>query len=497
MSMPAEVKERLLLPRWLTFQNAVKLGETHPDAELSLPATTSFFDKIRDWTIYRELPYAIDLVGTALLVDFRDAIVEEAARFILDQNNREMNLAEELARTYLGIIGVDQWGEKNNDGLSLCAQKAKGKLGALRALSKQYDRNPILWCDLAYYHALLGHDKKSERCMEVALGLAHENRFILRAATRCFLHVGDHEKALYHLRRSQLAKIDPWLLSTEIATGEALQKRSKNIKLAQSILHSQSFSPRSLSELAGTIGTIELREGAKKKSKKLFIQSLIDPNENAAAQAEWVNKDLDFTLPPIAKDIPCRYEADSRILYREKDYEASLEKANQWLLFQPFSSRPALFASYIAAVCLEDYHAAIDIINETKQFSPHNPTLSNNLAFALASLDRVDEAKIALFSVDPETLDPTDKSIFAATYGLINYRSGEREEGKALYETAVNNFKKLKDLQRAALALFFWGREERRLAGEGDAILKESIELGKSQNLFEIQDRALLLLGHK
>ena len=51
-----------------------------------------------------------------------------------------------------------------------------------------------------------------------------------------------------------------------------------------------------LSELASSIGTVELLYGSNKKSRELFKKSLISPNDNTLAQVEWAatkDKNLD------------------------------------------------------------------------------------------------------------------------------------------------------------------------------------------------------------
>jgi tetratricopeptide (TPR) repeat protein len=332
--------------------------------------------------------------------------------------------------------------------------------------------------------------------MNVAISLSKDNRFILRAAARCFMHVKEPDKALFYLHKTSLSQHDPWLLATEISVGEALQKRSRNIKRGVQLLSGQYFSPRALSELAGAIGTIEFKSGALKASRKLFKQSLVDPTENTAAQAEWISGRIGTEFVIERDKIPALYEANSRHYMKLGDHKKSYEQAVIWFEFQPFSSRPACFGSYVASMCLHDHQKALDIIEMAPPSSFGSITLQNNHAFALASLDRTTEALHVLQQIDLENLPEEDKYTLLATYGTICFRSEKLADGRESYEKAVKEFKKLGLRNKAAAALLYWGREEQRVLNiaRSTLLLKEALDISKVVGPSEIKSYAETLL---
>jgi len=110
----------------------------------------------------------------------------------------------------------------------------------------------------------------------------------LRSAACYYTVTGDPERANALLNQSARTPIDPWLAAAEIATATAAFRDSKVAKRAwNSVVHGD-FHPTHVSELASAVGTLELKHGNEKRSKKLFRTSLENPNENAVAQAQWV-----------------------------------------------------------------------------------------------------------------------------------------------------------------------------------------------------------------
>ena len=146
-----------------------------------------------------------------------------------------------------------------------------------------YPRNPILWTNLARLYTSLGVQDKATRAMRVALSLAPENRFILRAASRLCLHQGEPEEAHQILLRAPNLTADPWLLAAEIATASARGKTSRLVKTGRNLLESPRHSPFDLSELASALGTLEIMEGNRRAAHRLITVSLGKPTENSIA----------------------------------------------------------------------------------------------------------------------------------------------------------------------------------------------------------------------
>jgi tetratricopeptide (TPR) repeat protein len=109
----------------------------------------------------------------------------------------------------------------------------------------------------------------------------------------------------------------------------------------------------------------------------------------------------------------------------------------EWLRDQPFSKRPAVFTSYVASL-IEDYEKSISILKKSLNANPDDPTLINNLAFALGSANRLDEAENALRQIDIAEMKGLPAITLAATAGLLLFRSGSPDRGRDLYNLAIS-----------------------------------------------------------
>lgn len=483
-------KNRQVLPRWYPFGTACGMGDIEPAtphvSQVPFPRQL-LDDKIHAWREKRTAYHAVDLVGMALIIGeatLTDAF--DAANFILSSESSVPALTREIAEVYLSDptsnIEPNTKLEKKSVGSRL-------EIAHLKAKVRHYQYNAIVWADLAFYYTLLGQTHKAERCMTIALALGPDNRFILRSAARCFLHLGNSDKALFHLRQSEQSAYDPWLASAEIAIAEGVGERPRLIKAASHLVVDCNLSAWSRNELAATLGTLEWKHGSTKQSRRLFAQALAEPNENTIAQAEWLSEAQGREAVRPEKPVFAPYEANARHDFREGEYALALRNAERWFEYQPFTSRPAILASYIASVCLRDDQEAVRIIERARVSSPDNFLLQNNYAFSLASLDRPVEAELALSSVRQSELDNRERLILQATTGLIEFRRGYADVGRVLYRDAIAAFKVHRQFREAAIAALFWAREEARIHSTfASHALHEARELGAKQGAKEVLD---------
>ena len=56
-----------------------------------------------------------------------------------------------------------------------------------------------------------------------------------------------------------------------------------------------------------------------------------------------------------------------------------------------------------------------------------------------------------------------ERYIHTATKGLIRFRQGETQQGRLLYDLAVNGFKNIHDRLSESMAIFWWATEEKRI----------------------------------
>jgi tetratricopeptide (TPR) repeat protein len=302
---------------------------------------------------------------------------------------------------------------------------------------------------LALSYTLEGQFTKAHRAMRAALQVAPNNRFILRSASRFYIHQNDMERAHNLLARAEATPNDPWLLAAEIASARSAGTTSRFMRRAHDLLESHNFQDRHLSELASAVGTAEGDSPTARRLaiRRLINKSLIDPTENSVAQAQWHATNTGFA-PAFDKNSESReilqshfvYEAQAWQAYIEGDFTTALHQARKWFDDQPFSSRPAVLVTQIALLPGMEPRMALDIAQRALIPNPHETVLWNNVAYAHAMLGNIDEANEAVQKIKMTELEAPQRLYVGATRGAIAFRSGRPLEGRDLYIAAMDEF---------------------------------------------------------
>lgn len=487
-------KDRQVIPRWHTFSVARWLGVlTSTRTSTDTRATVETFnERILDWRENGKLFHAADLVGNALALNYLgDVDAVKAAEFIIQHKNESTKLLLETAESYLLLSNKQSFPIPD----VIVPEEVENFYRAISSLKKRataYPRSPILWIDLAFYYCAIGQTKEAARSVTIALSLNKENRYLLRSASRFFMHLNKPDTALHFLRQSNIGLRDPWLIAAEIAISDTIESPSKRVKAAKSLIESGSVSDFHLSEMAGALGTIELRNGARKRGRKLFGLALSEPTENTLAQAAFLKDELGDLLSMVTpENVAHPFEAATRTKFWDHDFEGALEQAKSWFAYQPFSSRPAVVGSYIAAVALRRFDQAIKIARMGLLSSPKDVVLRNNLAFSLASLGETAKAKQALTQIIESQATDQEATTLFATKALIKFREGDLEGGRMLYRNAVDSFRKQRDHRGEALAKFFWAREEKLIKSKtANTLEEEALTSAKKLNIIELLSAA-------
>ena len=453
--------DRKVIPRWRPFADTVRLGElgSVTSVQKRQEDTSDFLAvKIDDWNRFRTKAHACDVVGCAIVLG-KQAEATDAAKFLLNRKDGvgpwQDNLASRILISEQNASPV--FSPPNNvERVDLYNQVKK-----LRQLLHVEPRDPIGWVDLALVYTVLGLQKKAAKSMNVALALAGDNRFVLRSATRLWIHLDDVGRAHNILVRSDVTKRDPWLLAAEIATAEAASRSPKFTKASRRMLSNEKLKEWHVSELASALATLELGCGNVKGARKLFVRSLKSPTENSIAQAAWASRrgyTIGFSERHI--DMPNTYEARSWTYYEKGDWAVDLEYCRLWQLDQPFSSRPGMHGSFVSAIALEDYVQSKEFAERGLMANPQDAILLNNLAFAQVNLGEMDAARATLSGIKRSKLSRYERTTVKATRGLLEFRNGDVAVGRRLYEQAISDAKKLKSNRLIALALAFYAIEE-------------------------------------
>jgi len=308
--------------------------------------------------------------------------------------------------------------------------------------TRLYPQSALGWVDLALSYTIDGHFDRAERALLVALQLAPNNRHVLRSASRFFLHRQDDIRAYEIIAKSDAAQHDPWLIASELALAEHIDRRPKFYKRGIAMVDGE-MPPRQLTELAGSIATRELLEGNKKTARRYFKSSMLDPNANALSQAVWASPKFGDELfsASTLRSVEEAYEARAQHLYKEGQFSDVFVDCEAWMIDEPYSIRPYELAA-AAANILEEHEKADELTRRGLRMRPNSPLLVNSRAYALACQGRLEDAH-ALLASFPAGAPDWARFVSEANRGLIAFRRGNIVEGLHHYQSAIDNFQKI------------------------------------------------------
>lgn len=502
--------DRRVIPNWRNFGETCYMGEVGCYRQPTISARPYPIDEyIESWGDNQTILFASELIGAAVTNDQvkREEVVN-AADFIIKNKDKANVLQIDLANSI--ITNAEQIQDKMPsesllDKLS-SREEIWPKIAYLKFRISFYPYNPILYVEIARYYILLGQEDKAKQMMAIAQHLAPNNRYVSRCAARMWLHYDELEKAHDVITQNEMLKVDPWLLASEISINMLRGRYSRNIKRAKALLNSANYDPFSITELASTIGTLEYNEGANKKSRDFFHQSLVKPNDNSLAQAEWaVSKRIPLIIKgKEAVEVKGNYEAMFRYKYQHDKFDEALEEAVDWLCDTPFSFDAALAGSKTAYIHLKKYDVAEKILNIGLNAHPNDPTFLNNLAYTYALDKKIEEAEKKLGQLEKQTRDDFDEITVCrkATKGLVAFKKNDIERGRSLYHEAITMAKDIGDQELVWNAVLNYLREEMLATGEQlpDGVINEvrSIQANADQKYISaLKDEVIDLIENR
>ena len=474
-------RKRLIVPRWRPFRVAARLGSINAGKgqPRPVPVVPGEVEKVRaDWERGGTPGHAADLVDAALLAG-RPEIAMDAAEFLLTADLGQVSRS--VARAVLAREEVN-----SSDPPEIDALERHGRIAAAKRSLARHPRDPVLWVDVAREYSILGQDAQAEGALKRALILSPNDRFVLRAASRFFLHAHDPERAHAVLLRTARTKEDPWLLAAEIVAARAAGQESRWIRHGRSIVESNRFAPKHVSELSGAIGTLDHESGSRKDVRRMFERALRDPTENTVAQAAWMSRHRQsFALPIEGLVVPRAFEASAWAAVAEGEFNSALEHAWKWLRDEPFATRPAMFGSWIAATALGDYRAATAFVRAVEAANPDDPRLIAQRVFFHASAGELEEAEVLLSEMPAaveQHVSGSEKAewevVMEADRGLIAFRRGHATAGQAHYDRAIRLAADNRLRETGATAFLYYAREvARAVPARAGAVIADARQL--------------------
>ena len=467
--------DRRVVPRWRRFDESLWRGELDPSIPPQERVSTSgdpLARKLADWFRHRTVAHASDVAGAALVLG-RPEDAREPAEFLLRTEDGVSQWAKELASHVLTGYSA------NTPHLpsETTRQMLHREVHSLRKRVRREPRDSVRWVDLALAYATLGLDAKASENMNVAVHLAPNNRFVVRSASRLFVHLKEPDRAHELVLKSDQTPHDPWLLAAEVAVGSIAERTPRFVKQATRTIADQVFPPAQISELAAAAATVELRAGSIRKAKRLFRKSLEEPTENSVAQARWAARM--HSVLNYGDSMPRTlgaFEAESWRLYENSQWQEALYQSKLWQFDQPFSSRPGCHGSFIACVAMRDYVAGEKIARDALVANRDDFTLLNNLTFSLINQDRFLDASKVLSKLENTQLSTPESIVLEATSGLLDYRNGNYLSGHQKYLSARERARTKGWRKLQALASAFHAMEEAAVMGSGYQALRDEAD---------------------
>lgn len=498
MNLSYKPKDRRVVPNWRYYDATLEAGELD-NWKVARPRENIFtIDEYAQlWKNHHSLYRAGDLLSAAITNgDIDNVDVKEAAAYILDKEDVSTKSLLFSARSILGVEDKKTPSKIEIQRLRECTaiEGIRQRIHHYRQMLHLMPYNPFLYVDLSRAYLLIGQNNKAEKAILRALHFGETNRFVARSAARFFLHEQDKDRAYDVIRAKGAVSSDPWLMAAEISINMLRGKSSNYVKKGREIIDSGNCSPFGFTELASSIGTLELTSGAHRKSNKLFRKALISPNDNSLAQVQWVNS---FEPLSMNLNMPVRnaYEVNTFEKIVNGDFSGAIHEAVSWICDMPFAHKPVYIGYNISTNLLHDFELASAILDVGLQSDDSSSFLLNNKAYCSARANNIDEAKDAftkLLTVQTED-SPSLKVCISATEGLIHYRDKDLELGFAKYQEAIQYAKTIaesdgdKFLYKKAVLNFC---RERLIAHDGDPneILAEAcaISLGEDEGELKV-----------
>lgn len=460
MTAAARDENRRLLPRWRPWRTAVLMREIAPSLPRRDPARfhPAFLSALDEYKAHGGISRASELLAAANNWDATQSEVASAVAEVLESRTSS-SVLKFMAESFTSPMTTEPLRDVLDP--EVTRQAEWRNIRDLRRRTHSWPHNAFTWVDLARAYFALGEDRKARRCLEVALALDPDNRFVVRSAVRFLVHTNDEEAARKVVLNSNALEVDPWLLSVGVAIG--VRSRRSTLKLAKSLIDGGRYSPWHLAELSATIAVLEHENGQERSARRFMRGALVDPTENVLAHVEWAS--WASHLQPGEFEKGTQPSAPDEALARRhaKDYEWGLAAAHasSWQLDQPFALDAAGLGSWYALEA-GDYDLAANFCDVGLVANPKDPGLLNNRAFAAACRWDLRSAAHDLADIDFASAEVENVGCALATAGFVAIRSNDAELGRSLYNRSISLFSKRRMYDQAARAAMNLAAEEKR-----------------------------------
>lgn len=460
MSIERDQYDRRILPRWHTSSQLSEIYELIPvrhTKEIVLPDDDRYLRESRyQFELTPTIGHAADLLSVAIVTPSAEADIDRAARYLLAH-------ADELAPALRNV--VQRYAGGNPATVNAEPQNSQNAVATARRMLRINPRNALVWADLARHHAAAGNKKRAIKHMQVALALAPNHRWIIRAAVRCFVHCEEAVRAHRVLVQHPRTKQDPWLIAAELAAAQVAKRSPKYWRQANQMLQWGNLHPEHISELSTAVAMYDLESDGARRARKHLTKGLALPTENALAQIAWAVQQKHLTgmtnIDELVELNRNAHEAEFQRRAAAGDYLRAMDACKRWSANEPFAARPYIGLAFLSSI-LDDYESTIRYADRVQALDGKlDLTTRLNRIYAELSLgDAKQPEKLEWFRDELYALMKEKESTHLfANFGLWYYRAGDPIQGREFYEKSIALSVKHGQLEQASMASVFCSRE--------------------------------------
>jgi Tfp pilus assembly protein PilF len=466
MSATSGVDTRDVVPRWRDVAQTLAAGELPVRTSLAPTRGQLEFLELRkmEWHQHRTETYAIEFVGTALMLQQLDTAADALA--FLTEGVPSPWASEVQARQTPRLRDDEE--EALSGEIDPYHSKEAVRIAHLRRRLAHDPRAALTWSELGRCYTAQGLKPQAERAIRVALALAPNSRYLLRNAACFYIHTDRPDQAHSVLTRADATSNDPWLVAAELATAHVADVSPHYTKRARLMVDDANFSNFQLTELASQLATLELGAAAGRRAKRLFDKAMLAPNDNSLAQTEWAShrsSGINVTHQQLT-DSPAA-EARSLHAFHEGEWGEAFVNALAWQQDQLFSLKAAMVASFAGAVGLMRWQESFAAARIGLRIHRNDAGLLNNAAYPLVEMGKYAEARTYLGQIAEPNGSDESRITAVATKGLLAFRTADVSSGRAHYARAILlAHRQEKGAPMEAMANVMLAREEVRIGSD-------------------------------
>ncbi|HFQ5049240.1 TPA: tetratricopeptide repeat protein [Vibrio vulnificus] len=477
-------ENRQLIPRWHTSKKTIKLNFPNEVKKTVLGSEGDYWliKSVAEWQNDRNLTNAIDLYIRLIESDLAEHSLYP------EVYNQLLTSLEELPEVVREFVIPNNL-NSHSQGYSTDPSHIRLIIKKLKNNIANNPRDSWGWMDLGFYYSVLGELEKAEHHTSVARNLDSNNSFIARAYARYSIHSGKPELAEWHLRNNPYLKSDPMIFSAYMSVCNSYDVGRYNVSDARKLVNNWQGDLSRKSELLASIGTIEIKNGAINKGKKLINQALESPSENVISHVSWLNHKHKINFnQDLSENVSL--EKNVNDLYSRGSFKECRDTLIKMYNFQPYSSGSISDAAYLSIIALND----LDFVKSTSD----NRIPKSHMEFS--ELNNLIVAKILSGELDTiyqdieflrKKVDSSDTRIvgtFTATCGMLLLKMGEHDQGQRLYEDAIDIFQKQNDERALCVVKYFYSRMLEEVYRDKSLLIKaDAVKLGKKLGMLEIK----------